>query len=81
MLVEIEGHTVPHFKALIYSKLELWGLKYGGTLSIQTDLLKISRLLHKMGFVQTEIATTVGRQYSPIMHAINALVKSLNHSI
>ena len=59
MLVEIEGHTVPHFKAPIYSKLELWGLKYGGTLSIQTGLLKISCLLHKMGFVQTEIATTV----------------------
>ena len=42
MLVEIEGHTVPHFKAPIYSKLELWRLKYGGTLSIQTGLLKIS---------------------------------------
>ena len=59
MLIEIDGLTVPHFKAPIYAKLELWGLKYGGTLNIQTGLLKISRLLHKMGFVQTEIATTV----------------------
>ena len=59
MLVEIEGHTVPHFKAPIYSKLELCGLKYSGTLNIQTGLLKISHLLHKMRFVQTEIATTV----------------------
>ena len=59
MLDEIEGLTVPQFKAPIFSKLELWGLKYGGSLSIQIDLLKISHLLHKMGFVQTEIASTV----------------------
>ena len=59
MLVKIEGHTVPHFKAPIYSKLELCGLKYDGTLNIQTGLLKISHLLHKMSFFQTEIATTV----------------------
>ena len=51
--VWIEGHTVPHFKVPIYSKLELLGLKYGGTLSIQTGLLKIRCLLHKMGFAQT----------------------------
>ena len=55
----IEGHTVPHFKAPIYAKLELWGLEYGGTLSIQTSLLNIGRLLRKIGFVQREIATTV----------------------
>ena len=59
MPAEIDGHTVPHFKAPIYAKLELWGLKYGGTLSTQTGLLNISSLLHKIGFVQTEIATTV----------------------
>ena len=59
MIIEIEDHTVPHFKAPIYSKLELLRLKYGGTSSIQTGLLKISRLLHNLGFVQTEIATTV----------------------
>ena len=34
-------------------------LEYGSTLSIQTSLLNIGRLLHKMGFVQREIATTV----------------------
>ena len=59
MPVEIEGHTVPHFKAPIYVKLELTGLEHGSTLSIQTSLLNIGRLLHKMGFVQREIATTV----------------------
>jgi len=59
MPVEIEGHTVPHLKAPIYAKLELWGLEYGGTLSIQTSLLNIGRLIYKMGFVQREIAAIV----------------------
>ena len=59
MPVEIEGHTVPHFKGPIYAKLELWGLEYGGTFSIQTSLLNIGCLLHKMEFVQREITTTV----------------------
>ena len=62
MPVKIEGHTVAYFKAPIYAKLELWGLKYGGTLDIQTGLLNICCLLHKMGFVQTENATTVIRE-------------------
>ena len=56
---EIEGHTVPHFKAPVYAKMELWGLECGGTFSIQTSLLNISHLLHKMGFVPTEVGTTV----------------------
>ena len=59
MPVGIEVHTVPHFKAQIYAKLELLGLEYGGKLSFQTSLLNTGRLLHKMGFVQREIATTV----------------------
>ena len=59
MPVEIECHTIPHFKAPIYAKLDIWGLEYGGTLSIQTSLLNIGCLLHKIGFVQREIAITV----------------------
>ena len=59
MLVEIEGHTVPHFKAPVNAKMELWGLECGTTFSIQTSLLNISHLLHKTGFVATEVGTTV----------------------
>ena len=59
MLVETDGHTVPHFKAPVYAKMELWGPESGGTFSIQTSLLNISHLLHKMGFVPTEVDTTV----------------------
>ena len=54
MLVEIEGHTVPHFKFPVYAKVELWGLECGGIFRIQTSLLVISHLLHKTGVVKTE---------------------------
>ena len=59
MLVEIEGHKVPHFKAPVYAKVELWGLECGGIFSIQISLLDISHLLHKTGFVKTESVGTV----------------------
>ena len=59
MLVEIEGHTVPHFKAPVYAKMELWGPECGGTFSIQTSLLNISHLLHKMRFVWFVLSTTI----------------------
>ena len=59
MLVEIEGHTVPNFKAPVYAKVELWGLECGGIFNIQTSLLDISHLLHKTGFVKTESVGTV----------------------
>ena len=65
MLVETDGHTVPHFKATVYAKMELSGPDCGGTFSIQNSLLNISHLLHKTGFVPTEVGTTavVDRQY------------------
>ena len=59
MLVETDGHTVPHFKAPVYAKMELWGPECGGTFSIQTILLNISHLLHKMSFVWFVLSTTV----------------------
>ena len=59
MPVEVEVHTVPHFKAPVNAKVELWGLECGGTFIIQTSLLKIGCLVHKLGFVATEVAGTV----------------------
>ena len=56
MLVDIEGHTVPHFKAPVYAKVEL---ECGRIFSIQTSLLDTSHLLHKTGFVKTESVGTV----------------------
>ena len=63
MLVEIEGLKVLPFKAWVYAKIEFWGLECGNTLSIQTNLLNISHLLLKMGFVPTEVGTTLGKGF------------------
>ena len=46
MLVEIEGHTGPNFKAPVYAKMELWGPECGCTFSIQTSLLNISLVIY-----------------------------------
>ena len=59
MLFEVEVYTVPHFKALVNAKVEFWGLEWGGTFIIQTSLLKIGCLVHKLSFVATEVAGTV----------------------
>ena len=74
MLVEIEGHTVPHFKALVYAKVELWGLECGGIFSIQTSLLDISHLLHKTGFVKTESVGTV-----PLLTKLDCVILCLDN--
>ena len=60
MLVEIEGHTVSHFKAPVKAKVYLWRLECGCTFITQTSLLKIGCLVHKLGFVAKEVAGTVG---------------------
>ena len=59
MPVEVEVHTVSHFKAPVNVKVELWGLECGGTFIIQISLLKIGCLVHKLGFVATEVVGTV----------------------
>ena len=59
MPVEVEVHTVSYFQAPVNTKMELWRLEYGGTFIIQTSSLKIGFLVHKVGFVATEVAGTV----------------------
>ena len=61
MPVDVEAHTVPHFKAPVNAKVELWGLECDGTFTVQTSLLKIGCLVHKLGFVATEVAGTVAK--------------------
>ena len=69
--VEIEVHTVPHFKASVNAKVELWRLACGGTFTIQTSLLKIGYLLHKWGFVATEVVGTVTRIFYLLSWSLN----------
>ena len=48
--VEVEVHAVPHLKAPVNAKVQLWRLACGGTFTVQTSLLKIDCLVHKLGF-------------------------------
>ena len=59
MPVEVEVLTVSHFKAPVNAKVELWGLECVGTSIIQTSALKIGCLVHKLGFVATEVVGIV----------------------
>ena len=65
MPTEVEAHTVPHFKASVNGKVELWWLECASTLSIQTSLLKIDHLLDKSSFVETQsFITVIGKNFS-----------------
>ena len=59
MPIEVQGHTVPHLKALINGKLEPRGLRCGSTFILCYVLLKTAILLHTKGLVKTEMASTV----------------------
>ena len=59
MPLEVQGHTVPHLKALRYGIYERRGLSCGSTSSICQDFLKSDNLLPKPGFVDSQMRTTV----------------------
>ena len=55
---EVQGHKVPHLNALRYGKFESRELGCGSTSSICQDALKSDNLLHKWGFVDSQMKTT-----------------------
>ena len=57
--LEVQGHTVPHWKALRHGKDESRGLSYDSTLSICQDVLKTGSVLQKQSFVDSLTHTTV----------------------
>ena len=57
--LEVQGHTVPHWKALRYGNDESRGISYNSTLNICQDVLKSGNLLHKRGFDDSQSHTTV----------------------
>ena len=61
MPVEVEAHTVPHFKAAVNSKVEPRQLEWGNVFKVMHSLSKLGLLLHKMGFVKTAVPMTVIR--------------------
>ena len=52
MLLEVQGHTVPHLKALFSAYKGRRGLMCGSTLTLCHTLLKKASLLHKEAAVR-----------------------------
>ena len=74
MSVEIEVHTVPHFKASIDAQLEPQKLECHGTFILYQAKPKLGRFLHKTGFVDFPMHTTVINMLSSILYlAINSI--------
>ena len=57
--LEVQDHTVPHFKALRHGKHKTRGHICGYTSSICKAVLKSDNLQHKQGFVYSQAQTTV----------------------
>ena len=57
--LEVQDHTVPHFKALRRGKPETRGLICCYTSNICQDVLKSDNLQHKQGFVYSQAQNTV----------------------
>ena len=75
MPLEVQGHTVPHLKALISGKVEPRGLRCGSTFILYYALLKKAILLHTEGLVKTEMASTVITSFPLIMLSIAFFTK------
>ena len=74
MLLEENPFIVPHLKALI-SGQKLWGGQWcGSILSLWNALLKISILLHKVAFVQSQRSRTVSDESLYILPHLKALI-------
>ena len=56
MPIEVEDHTVPHFKAPVIGKVELHGPEHA---DFFMSIVNSGCLVHKIGFVKTEVPTTV----------------------
>ena len=50
---------VPHWKGLKYGQYESRGLNYESTFIICQDILKNDNLLHKWGFIDSQLVATV----------------------
>ena len=62
--VDIEVQKVSYFKRPVNGKVEACRTDYAGTFIIQTILLKISRLLHKSGSVDSQLLPTALQKQS-----------------
>ena len=59
MPLEVQGHTVPHFKAFISGKLEIWRLGCGNIFRFRKLPFKNLISVHKTGFAWFVLGSTV----------------------
>ena len=57
--IQVQVHTVPQWKALTCGKDESRRISFDSTLSICQEALKRGNLLHKKGFVDSQMVTIV----------------------
>ena len=71
--LEVWGRTVPHWKALRCGKGQTRGLSCGNTFIVGQAFLKSAYLLHKQGFVDSQMVATVngsGFIWFSLMHTL-----------
>ena len=59
MPLEVQCHSVPHLKALNFGIYKSRGLSCDRTSGIFQGILRSNNLLHKQGFVKTQLLHTV----------------------
>ena len=69
----MQGHTVPHLKALRYDIHETREFSCGSTSSICQDIFKGDNLLHKWCFVKAQSLRTLPKHLTQFLTASNAL--------
>ena len=69
MPFEIKRHTVPHLKALRCGIDHIKGQSCGSTFIIYQPFLKSVYLLHKKGFVDSQMVATVCFEYKFLGHS------------
>ena len=74
----LKVYTVAHWKTLIHGRDGSRGLSCGSTFSICQDALKIDTLLHKWGFVDSQMKTTIPfSSLNPVASLMMPLIMSL----
>ena len=79
MPVEIESHTVSHFKATINATVKPEGLESDGIFISYQARPKIVHLLHKRGFVYSDMHTTVSKLQNLHTEVLRSLKLIVNH--
>ena len=74
MPFDLEVHTVQHFKGTINTKVEPEGLEFIGIFIFYQVRQRLSCLLHKAGFVDSDMHTTVIHNQNIFTYLVGFLI-------